>query len=109
MYVFQRYYGNFMYGFEKADEKIAKLTEPQRVRYCEDLTDWIGTPAYEIESKGAIEKYYEELATKAVGDDILTAYRLLLLYLKSNDIRLRSKVEEHRQQQIMNRTSKDLK
>lgn len=108
LYVFNHYYQNFVYNFEKAEQSIQKLTEPAKVRYYEDIKEWLETPAYEIESKGDIQHYYEEIATKAVGDDLLTAYRLLLLYLKNKDIRLRSKAEEYRQKQLLQKRSNDL-
>lgn len=109
MYVFNRYYQNFMYGFEKADDVFNRMTETQRTLYYEAVTNWVNSDAYEVEDKGIINKYYAELATRAEGDDLLTAYRLALLLLKNQDIRLRQKAEEYRVLQATRKTYSNLK
>lgn len=95
LWLFNRYFSNLVFGFETADKKIEKMSETQKTMYYEAVTAWVESGAYAIEDKSKIEECYKKLATEATTDDLLTAYRLALLLMKNQDIRLRGKVDEY--------------
>lgn len=106
LYVFNYYFGKLVYGFETAEEKLKKSTETQRGYYYRAVTEWYNSEAYNIETQGEFQDILSEIAKKVVSEDILTAYRLILLREKSKEIRLKSKIEEY---QIQQSTLKHLK
>ena len=85
---FERYYGNFIYPFDKADTVRAKLPQPAQHRYLLDVNSWTDSKAYKTEQEGMIRKYYQLLAIKPVDDIDKTAYRLLLLFIQNYENRL---------------------
>lgn len=97
MSMFNRFYGDLIFGFETADKKLEQLSETQKMRYYESVIAWVESQAYDIEDKGKIQDCYSKLANEAVGEDVQTAYRLALLLIKNHDVRLRMKVQEHKQ------------
>lgn len=94
LYIFNYYYQDFIYGFDKADAQIAQLSDPARVKYFESISEWVNSAGYEVEHDGVVREYYEKLATESKSEDIIAAYRLALLFIKSQDIRLRTKSEQ---------------
>ncbi len=95
LWVFNYFFGNLVYSFETANEKFAKLTETQKTYYYESVSDWLVSIGHEIESTGLMEQLYKELATKSKNEDEMMAYRLVMLLVKNQEIRLQGKVIEY--------------
>lgn len=106
---YNKYFGRFVYSFEKTDEKIARLTETERNEYYRSITEWVTSNAYKIEYEGEVGETYEELASKASNEDVMTAYRLALLKTKNRDLRYKDKVKIFNAQQVLRNTRNNIK
>lgn len=95
LYIFNRYFAKLVYDFTKVDESLAKMNEKKRGDYYQAVSNWINSEAYKLEYEGELAEMYEELATKTQTEDVMTAYRLLILKIKNRDIRLREKAKEY--------------
>lgn len=95
LWVFNRYFGQMVYSFEKTDEQIKKLNDHQRQNYYEAIYTWVTSDGYKLEYEGEISQIYEELASKAQTEDVMTAYRLLLLKIKNKHLRLTQLAQNH--------------
>lgn len=109
LYVFDYYFGNFVYSFEDADAKVRSLNPIEQNQYAEDITNWIQTMAFKIENQGQLMDVYKEMAEKGLTEDVFTAYRLQMLKIKNQEIRLQSKAEKHKQLQILQNRNRSIK
>lgn len=109
VYFFNRYYGEYLYGFKTADDRIEALQEPAKSRYYEDVTHWLNSEAHKIEYEGVVALHYEALAVRALEPDIACAHRLLLLALRNQEVRLKSKAEHYKQLNIIRNRSNQIK
>ncbi len=109
LYFYNRYFSKFIYSFETTETTISKLNEVERREYLRSVSEWVQTPAYKIEYQGELEELYRELACNAQTEDLLTAYRLLILRVKNKDLRLRGKVNEFNAQQAFHTIQSKLK
>lgn len=105
---FNRYFAKLIYDFEKIEDKLGKLNEVQKREYYRDVSAWISSEAYKLEYQGELEALYEELACKSQTEDVMTAYRLVLLKLKSRDLRLKQKSNEFLALQALHTTQSKL-
>ena len=94
LYIFNRYFAKLVYSFARTDEIIEKMSQVQRDNYHAAIDNWINSEAYTLEYEGEMNELYEELAAKAQTEDVMTAYRLVMLKVKNKDLRLRQKMEE---------------
>ncbi len=105
LYVFNRYYGRYVYSFEDAEIEFAKLSPASQTMYYEEITAWVNSKAYEIEGKGQVKQMYLHLATESKNEDEMMALRMALLKHKNMDLRLRQKAEEYKKKQIIYKRS----
>jgi len=106
---FERYYGNFIYPFEKSDEVRSKLPQPAQYRYLLDVNNWMESKAYSTELEGIIRKFYQLLALKPVDDIEKTAYRLVLIFIQNYESRMLSLQNEYKMTDQAMKTNKLLK
>lgn len=93
--LFNYFFSDLILNFEDADKGFDKLSETQRMQYYEAISAWVESQAYEIEDKGKIGDCARQLAFVQLDPDVHSAYRLAILLMKNQDIRLRSKVAEY--------------
>lgn len=106
--VFNRYYGNFFYPFELAEQEWASKPESQRWRMYRDISEFVKSDVYRIEYQNIVRKFYNELALESKTEEQIAGYRLALLFLKSFDVRLKKLAEEGLALSIFEDTSKKL-
>lgn len=107
--MFNFYYGHFVYPFKRADAEKNKLSEPQRQRYYEDISNWIESKAYQIEHQNLVREFYQELATKSLDKNQITGYRLALIFIKNYEARLALIAEEYKVLKISQKRVQSLK
>lgn len=106
---FNKYFGRLVYSFEKTDEKIQKLNQVQRTDYYNAVSAWLSSEAYLIEYSGELNELYHELAATSQNEDVITAYRLVIMKLKNRDIRLKQKAAEALAMKAFKTTTTNLK
>lgn len=94
--VFEKYYGNFLYPFEKTDEIRLKLSPQSQYRYLMDVNSFVESKAFKTEFEGVIRRFYQELSLKPTNEIDISAYRLTLIFIQSFENRLLSLQEEYR-------------
>lgn len=107
--VFERYYGNFIYPFEKTDEIRLNLSPEAQYRYLMDINSFVDSKAFKIEIEGMIRKFYQELSLKPTNDIDISAYRLTLIFIKTLESRLLSLQEEYRLSEANSKAEESLK
>ena len=65
---FEKYYGNFIYPFDKADDIRAKLPQPAQHRYLLDVNSWTDSKAYKTEIEEITRKFYPRKTLPALPD-----------------------------------------
>lgn len=107
--VFEKYYGNFIYPFEKVDEKRYNLSPAGQYRYLMDVNSWVESVAFKNELEELIRKFYQELSIKANDDILKTAYRLILIFLQNYESRLLTLQQEFVISEKIEKEDKQLK
>ena len=107
--VFEKYYGNFIYPFETADVKRYKLSPAGQYRYLMDVDTWIKSTAYKYEIEGLIRKFYQELSLTTTDEIQLSAYRLVLIFIKNYENRLLQLQQECNLTEAKHKLDKQLK
>jgi len=106
--IFEKYYGNFLYPFEKTDEIRLKLSPQSQYRYLMDVNSFVESKAFKTEVEGVIRTFYQELSVKPTNILDITAYRLTLIFIKSFENRLLSLQEEYRLTEVNSKAIKNL-
>jgi hypothetical protein len=92
--IFKLYFGSFLYPFEKADEKFENLSAFEKAKYLKDVSNWVNSDAFRIESQEILRKYYQDLACKPLDNVTATGYRLALLVEQDKERRLLKRAKE---------------
>lgn len=108
-WVFDRYYGHFLYPFIKADEVWLKKTENEQWLLYQQISDWINSEAYKIEYESLVREFYQKLAVESQTEEQVLGYRLALLALKTWDIRLKGLAQKFTEIKILEQKKRLIK
>lgn len=94
--MFERLFRYYTYPFEIADEMLADMSEVERSRYLESISNWVESKAYKTEMSEIVRSVYREMATKAQDKTQFTGYRLSLILVKRLDQRFLTLNEQYK-------------
>lgn len=98
--VFRYYFGSFVYNFDDIDIARRKLSQPQQMRYYEEISAWVQSTAFGLEMDHWVRSLYRELATTTKTEENFAAYRLVLIVIRNYEKRLLFIAEEYKQMQL---------
>lgn len=107
--VFRYYFNSFVYSFDDIDTARRAMVEPSQMRYYEDVAAWVGSTAYKMEMDNLVRTAYRELSTIPTTEELFTAYRLLLVFLRNYESRLKGIAVEYNSLQLSRKQSASLK
>src|SRR3990167_5183629 len=85
---FNELYGTYQFPFEKADQKLEQMKEPERLEYYREARDINNGRVWKMEMEEIILQFYQDMALKVTTELEQHAHRLTLIALQKLSTRM---------------------